>query len=902
MSNNLYADTCGVLIGLASIPSDMNEIEFFDTHIKKELSEHYREEREKYMLKKKPYYMKGIYEPWGYKTFGDNNLMFLSLFDDFAYPNRVFHPFHGSRNEGTEYRNYDYQLVVGLNIMTRKDNEAQNILDEQTLKNRLCSEKINIYPFACVTRMKINSALLSGTGLELIELIKNKLYKIAKDLDIYTLILNGVGSDELIVINFTKKISQFMDIVCRYRNLQAKDLNWEECKRIRTVVTKTIENYDWESAHLFTSTYSLSGYAINIDKQSTSLELYNEDIYFTFSWDIKPGHILNFLNEYDENIENLGIESKQKFWHASSSMWRCTIGLKELQQKQCNFFDVMDRLRNLDINKIHTRKLHISILQENLDENYIENIVNPIDINTHPCTKSIFPYYTFNSDFLMALRDNLNKSKISKVLKERVMKMYHNYNDCIQDPVFFTTFIGLKHFLVFFANTIQNYVKEDNTIQADELQDWMDNSIRDFEQAYLNRFHQSSRTRTLSDFNLEWNGGIQQLISSMDFTYKMFMRLCGAKLLNKFIYVTGYERVHVTDHSYKINMQHITYPELFVSTMWKEMFNFLMDMATSKDQTGQIPFKIYCSENFIHKLKEKIALHYLFNHANRVHQTFLHMLDKEYMVSIVADTMALYYGYRKDWSLFSCWYWRYLMQSSMYHNINGEINKERFILFFSRILFAKMIVDGQIDDIQFAPYDACIAEYWTKYFKDVSIIVKLLYNELIKKDFKDIVEDVTYKMLINTFEDYKNYMDEKTANNEKSINKVKGIINIIDTDRSETQEQYIQYFKDKELPLELNDKQYYYICSFLPAFLKYLKELDMKDCDGEVSHTLQRTKEGKPDLDINLAKYYSNILSDTLGGTFCIHSEVQGEYFAARSIFYMASFDFYERHLVNTIK
>ena len=34
---------------------------------------------------------------FGYKSFGENSLMFFSLFDDFSYPNRVFHPFHGNR-------------------------------------------------------------------------------------------------------------------------------------------------------------------------------------------------------------------------------------------------------------------------------------------------------------------------------------------------------------------------------------------------------------------------------------------------------------------------------------------------------------------------------------------------------------------------------------------------------------------------------------------------------------------------------------------------------------------------------------------------------------------------------------------------------------------------------------
>ena len=65
--------------------------------------------------------------------------------------------------------------------------------------------------------------------------------------------------------------------------------------------------------------------------------------------------------------------------------------------------------------------------------------------------------------------------------------------------------------------------------------------IRNFEQAYYNRFHHNSRILNIADLNLEYNGGIQQLISAYDTAYKTILKkLISNEAYDNCVYVSGY--------------------------------------------------------------------------------------------------------------------------------------------------------------------------------------------------------------------------------------------------------------------------------------------------------------------------------------------------------------------------
>ena len=71
------------------------------------------------------------------------------------------------------------------------------------------------------------------------------------------------------------------------------------------------------------------------------------------------------------------------------------------------------------------------------------------------------------------------------------------------------------------------------------------------------------------------------------------------------------------------------------------MFNFLLTEGTKKDKKDSVPLKELCSDNFVYGLKNRVSLHYGFNKENAVCKTFLDLIDNEYIVSVIADTIIL---------------------------------------------------------------------------------------------------------------------------------------------------------------------------------------------------------------------------------------------------------------------
>ena len=281
-------------------------------------------------------------------------------------------------------------------------------------------------------------------------------------------------------------------------------------------------------------------------------------------------------------------------------------------------------------------------------------------------------------------------------------------------------------------------------------------------------------------------------------------------------------------------------------------------------------------------------------------KAFLDLIDNEYIVSVIADTLSFYYGYNQNYDNFSYWYWRHLMQSSLYHELDGKLNKERFIMFLGRVLFIYVLSGKNGDDLRLKPFDSCLSEYWMLYFEDVYSVVRILDEILDKKDFKRTMIGFSNKLFFTSYPQIVEFMNEKTGG-DKQVVMAKMPVLVKDI-REKYVEKFMDDFSSNRLPLDKCEFPCNFIGSFLPSFLCYLKALNGQGCNTDVAQMLQRDENGKPDLAADEADCYSNILVDSFGGTFCIHGEVQRKYFAARSVFYMTIFHFCEKNIISTIK
>ena len=215
-------DDYGLLVGLISIPQQVKDPkEFFKQGFEENLSKNYKDRRGS---------LEGmsdqLYKYRGYKTFGEHDLVVLTLIDDLAYPIRSFHPAHGNHrnidtNEIGKYFNYEYQVMTCLNTMTQERNlRLENFFETE----------IDKYPYACITRIKISNGFLLGNGIDFVEEIKNTLYSWKGQLPFSgekfeMLILDNLGCEELIVLNFSDQWSTIAQFTYKLRCMCVKQLN-----------------------------------------------------------------------------------------------------------------------------------------------------------------------------------------------------------------------------------------------------------------------------------------------------------------------------------------------------------------------------------------------------------------------------------------------------------------------------------------------------------------------------------------------------------------------------------------------------------------------------------------------------------------------------------------------------
>lgn len=922
MERRYQIDDYGLLIGLLSTPEGMNTDDFFQEEIKENLSTIYKKGR----FGGKADNTK-LYTYKGYKTFGDHDLAVLALIDDFSYPNRVFHPSHGSRCEsGAEYYNYEYQIMTCLNTLPYSK-EKENT---DTLHELMWNEKSSIdeYPYICITRAKVSNYFLLGNGIDFIELVKRYLLSCSEKYNgsgnstkkMRTVVLDNMGCEELVIINFTYCISLMAEfnheIRCiNFSALEKFDKEQAELILERKFITDRESKFagiNWQQAHVFSSFYSLPGYSMQTDcvnclqQEETKEKLL---INFNFVWDIKPGHARNFKEDFGKLLQEQCLDSANVLYkeplrlNNSAWLYQLTFGSEENDEnREALLFKRIEALRNFDNQKKHVRKLHMKmevyeVAQENTSEglSMLDEHCVMVDMERHPQRSLYMGKLEIGNTELCELRTMMQRANVSKLLRERIMKMYNNYNNCVADPMFFASFIDLHGFMRAFKREIKKYACSESTESPQSFQEWMNTQVLSFEQAYYNRFHQSNRMREMTDFNLEWNGGIQQIISPLDNVFKEILAQYGYKFYDKFVHVSGYERVQVNENTFKINMLHVTYPELFASTIWKEVFNFHWRyiLAKCKDVIHKDIF--FVKDDFHEYLKYSIEHRPEFNRFNSVHLTLLEIIDKDFTNDFVADTLSFYYGYDGNFEDFSYWYWKYLFQTPLYYSKSHVIEQSVFLKFLTRILFIKLleIEDTGVDDIEnmiFYPADPVLSELWVTNFRDVLSFTRILKIIFGWHNYRGIIKSMAINLMKKdvdaenpeTLKD-KNGNDiciEKAVRLARSMSYKRDLIN------------FYGCFRNGQLPLVDYETAGFELVKLFGGFLRYLKDLSEESASSNYkkAQILPRDGQGKPAIG-QLQDYYSNILADPHGGMFCPDSEVQKRCFKARASLYRALFD-----------
>lgn len=889
---------CGLLIGLVDNQSKLPSKALFEDEFNDEnaVFHKYKESIESNLSQTKSELDSRLYTPRGYHLFGDCNMAILALIDDFAFPNRVLHSGHGYYAGSKENYKYTLQTINGIHTETEKDDEGRTVSLERRADDTFL-KPTGRFPFIGITSYKINNGLLIGNGPELLELIKQRLYALRKtcfknELSSFQMIcIDTFSNNELMVVYFSDKLAKISHFTNETRIQKLKDLAEgqseeveEQIERIarnsllyKCLPEETDENLRQKvtDSHVFSTSFSHLGYDMEIyTAECTCLSA--EFLTIQYHWDLKPGHYIDFTKAI--------FEKKQIFFKPETKNERIMPGVDTLQwvvmEKEFNeHLECFEKLATYKEIQPYVRKQRINVIFH--EHGMQEELTNTPD---HPELVKNLNKCSFSKAELYNLRSDLDACRVSKVLKERTLKMYETFNDCIIDPLFFDYFIELKEYLRGVINDIHSY--KENTEKKDSLEDLhtlLNSMIHSFEQAYYNRFHQSSRTRNISDFNLEYNGGIQQLISAYDMAYKVIMKkLVEKEASRNFVYVSGYERVSSDRNSLRINIFHITYPELYAATVWKEAMNFYWTEIPDKGQVNQERRDINQITQLLSMpettqiLRNQIEYSNEFDSMSYVHQLMLSSVNDNFIHYLLADISVFNNGYVGDFDLFSHWYWSYFSQMSHFYDYEGEMNPDVFIKFLVRWLFVKHLCCDFEEEECYTAFDPKLAELWRCYIHEAYTFTHTALNVLDKFDFALYADGLSAKWIkrdigIPEERNTKNMNEAEQAALQMYVSNLG--MNIAKQMKSFDEGKIIDMKGDSE-------NGFTFIRDLMVAYLHVVKNMSLSD--GHSLHILERDMNGKPIK----RQQYNPVVVDPLGGIFLCDNKKRGTYYQLRSVFY----------------
>jgi len=156
---------------------------------------------------------------------------------------------------------------------------------------------------------------------------------------------------------------------------------------------------------------------------------------------------------------------------------------------------------------------------------------------------------------------NLKALRVPKVVVGRVLNALAQFNEGIQDNFLFSSFLELRPYTERIVNLIEDQADAKKTDAAGvsiELNRLIDN----FETGWRNRFHGGWRLGEISDFNLEFKGGIQQLVTAFHVAYRM-LSWYYARDLSTLAVVTGRPSVTVRAGAARLNLYDVFHPQFF---------------------------------------------------------------------------------------------------------------------------------------------------------------------------------------------------------------------------------------------------------------------------------------------------------------------------------------------------
>lgn len=719
-SKNSY----GIQVVFSTIPHHEVSDEYsFESDLEKHYFDDYRKD-----IKSESFPF--LYQPIKYYLFGDFDVVYISLINNFKFSHRLFEPKSKDNKKNIVYNAHTFQSYSGFAL-----NDHNYLKDIFTPKYDEEKNKIPLSYFIGVINLKLNNGIYIGNGEKYINAIHRYIDFLFKD---FQYVINQTFAwFEISLIVFIDSPNTLSDKLLELRLSKLSDLlecdNFEEDELNILIQNSLYKELNGKSekikdkiknVSLFADTNSHFGVNERLIKgnyDTMPKDLYvknfidniaeNINLETEIEWQVKPNHINRLITTLS-NHKYLGKSFKTSIKDTNIVLGKCDYLIQECKDNILSNLHMMRYMNQKRSNKCdvfdHIRKVRTYVFLNSNED--ILNLKNNKDVIKGLVWEPFLRNLAVKSLVFAEVENQLKALKVSRQIRIKILKIFSNYNNGIQDPIQFPYFLD---FWIFIKNLIKKidaiYLSsKEESYNLRGIEKDLNIIIQEFEEGFEVRFLNGYQFENISDFDLDFNNSIQQLLTSYGTMIYEFGKLYYESnyypiiQLNNIDTVSNYESIHYFGH-------HLTSPEFIFASVTKEILNHL--------EYGDKVHKQLIEEfeqGYLTKLKVEINESY-----------FDDMIDAE-MVDLnyfAIDAIRYRTSFDSDFELFEHWFWLYHFQNSYNFNTNGTFNEQRLKMEMFRLLliyfsFVKNSVRKDLKCPSSEIYNA-----WDRHYDKIKIIV-----------------------------------------------------------------------------------------------------------------------------------------------------------------------------------
>lgn len=723
---------------------------------------------------------KHLFKPLQYYIFGSYDIAFITLVDRFKFSQKLFipptpaKPLKVKNKKGKvkekESDPSSFQVISGICPLINDDFSPEDFFEH---KHKNPEEN----RFVTICNLKLNNKLLIGNGTRFYDSVVLLLNEMVREcFDIKTeeelkdkyFVMQSFSWFEISLLFFTEKLDDkrknkgkytksIQGFIGRVRGLTLEDLdnkvNVSIPNKSKTgsdifddSIYKTektgIRSYQKSGKFIFSDSHSYIGIRRDIVdkanfKKPETLQMFNEEIFAQIESQLKPG----YLFEFKKTLEKIGKKANLRL-HGMKDIQYLITGKYDYQF----LFKTKNIKANIALMKAMTGGFGGKIEKELSD--YARKIKTNLVFSYESISKEDSPRQLRFREELRErfikeinldpakINEQLKVLKVSRLIRGKVLKVFHNYSNSIQDSILFGHMLDLVDFIKYLKGYIEDASsgfqgdfkegskkKELVFEEVNKIEGRLVHFIEIFQKSYQLRFLNSYQFEDINDFDLDFNSSPQQLLSAYNSIAKEIQHIFFPPD-EKFSFPASpviqiYLKNTVADYfSINYDVFHLIAPEFIFFTITKEILN-KYKAASGTSITGQA-----CNDVDV---KGTALVDFL--KQNKYFKELSSGLEKQDIDNIFLDYVRLNLIFHNNFSLFSNWSWTYNFQNaSMYDNIGG-FNENHFQKELFRIMMTGFLSENKAEVEKLKCPLPEVRIYWNRFFKKYYNYLSALFTE-----------------------------------------------------------------------------------------------------------------------------------------------------------------------------